>query len=176
MRPCDANEVAAAYRTLLAQSRRPTAMVLTRQNVPTLDRTKYAPASELAKGAYILAEAEGGPPQVLLMSTGSEVHLCLTAQQQLAAVGIRARVISMPCFELFDEQDVVYRNKVLPPTITARVAVEAAARQSWDKYLGLQGRFVGMQSYGASAPYQALYPHFGITAEKVVEQARLAVG
>ena len=147
-------------------------MVLTRQNLPTLDREKYAPASGVARGGYILSEASGGKPQIILLSTGSEVPICLAAQQQLETEGIRTRVVSMPCFELFDEQDSAYRNEVLPPDIQARVAVEAGARQSWDRYLGCEGRFVGMSSYGASAPYQALYKHFGITAEHVADEAR----
>jgi transketolase len=175
MRPADANEVAECYRTALRFTQRPTVMVLTRQNLPTLDRQKYAPATGVARGGYILSETAGGKPQVILLSSGSEVPICLAAQQQLEAAGIPARVVSMACFELFDEQDASYRQQVLPSHITARVAVEAAARQSWDKYLGLHGRFVGMKGYGASAPYQALYKHFGITAENVVSEAQAAL-
>ncbi len=175
IRPADANEVAEAYRTVLPLVDRPAALVLTRQNVPTLDRSKYGAASGVARGAYILAEADGGKPDVILIGTGSEVPICLAAREQLAAANIRARVVSMPCWELFDEQDAEYRDEVLPPTIRARVAVEAGIRQGWDKYIGTEGRFVGMNGFGASAPYQVLYKHFGITAERVVEEAKQAV-
>ncbi len=174
-RPCDANEVAEAYRVALANPRQPAAMVLTRQNVPTLDRTKYGAASGVARGAYILSEATGGAPQVILMGTGSEVHLCLTAQAKLAEAGIRARVVSVPSFELFNAQDAAYRQQILPPSITARVAVEAGIRQCWDQYLGFHGRFVGMSGFGASAPFQTLYEHFHITAEQVVSEAKAAL-
>jgi len=171
-RPADANEVAQSYRAALRHSRRPSALVLTRQNVPTLDRTRYAPAQGVARGGYVLLDPPDRTPQVILIGTGSEVGLCLAAQAQLHAEGIAARVVSMPCFELFDEQDAAYRDAVLPPAITARVGVEAGIVQGWEKYLGPQGRFVGMQDFGASAPYEQLYQHFGITADAVAQQAR----
>lgn len=176
MRPGDANEVTEAYRVALSQRRRPTAMVLTRQNIPTLDRTKFAPASGVARGGYVLADAAGNKPEVILIGTGSELSLCVAAYEKLTADGVRARVVSMPSCELFDEQDKAYRESVLPANVTGRVAVEAGVRQSWDKYLGPTGRFVGMTSFGASGPYQQLYQKFGITVENVISEARAAAG
>lgn len=175
LRPGDANEVAEAYRTVLGLQRRPAALVLSRQNVPTLDRTKFAPAAGTARGGYILADATAGTPDVILIGTGSEVSLCVTAYEQLAAAGVRVRLVSMPSWELFDEQDQAYRDQVLPPAVTARVAVEAGLRMGWDKYLGPRGRFVGMSSFGASAPAGTLYKHFGITVERIVAEAQAAV-
>ena len=171
-RPADANEVAESYRAALQHPRQPSALVLTRQNVPTLDRSRFAAAAGVARGGYVLRDAAGGAPQVILIGTGSEVGICLAAQEILAAEGIAARVVSLPCFELFDAQDAAYRDSVLPPAITARVGVEAGIVQGWEKYLGLAGRFVGMRDFGASGPFEELYAHFGITAEAVVEQAR----
>jgi transketolase len=175
IRPGDANEASEAWRTLMGINDRPTALILTRQNMPTLDRTKYAPASGLAKGAYILIDPPNGQPKVILIGTGSEVSLCVSAQEQLASQGIPARVVSMPSWELFEMQSEDYRHDVLPPTITARVAVEAAARFGWDRYIGITGRFVGMSSYGASAPGNVCYKHFGITTEHVVAEAKAAL-
>jgi transketolase len=175
IRPGDANEVAEAYRFALRSANRPIALVLTRQNVPTLDRTKLASAEGLARGAYVLAEAPGGEPDVILMGTGSELSLCVNAQARLNAAGAKARVVSMPSWELFEDQDAAYRDEVLPPHVKARVAVEAGVRQGWDKYLGAEGRFVGMGRFGASGPYQQLYPHFGITVERTVEAAEEAL-
>jgi transketolase len=172
MRPGDANEVSESYRMAMQIKDRPVALVLTRQNLPTVDRSKYAAAKGTARGAYVLADAAGGQSEVILMGTGSEVSTCLEAYEQLTTEGIRARVVSMPSFELFQEQDQSYRDSVLPPSVTARVAVEAGVAQCWEKYLGSQGRFVGMTSYGASAPGGALYKHFGITAANVVAQAK----
>jgi transketolase len=174
-RPADANEVAEAYRTLLPITDRPAALVLTRQNLPTLDRTKYGPAAGLAKGGYVLLDPPGGSPNVILIGTGSEVAICLQAAEKLLAEGLRPRVVSLPCGELFDEQDQAYRDSVLPPSVTARVAVEAGIRQGWDRYIGPRGRFVGMCSFGASAPYELLYQHFRITAADVVLQAKAAL-
>jgi transketolase len=173
VRPCDANEVAEAYRAILPITDRPTALILTRQALPTIDRTRYAPAAGVARGAYVLADAPA--PKVILMGTGSEVSLCLAAYERLQQQGVAARVVSMPCWEWFEAQDAAYRQSVLPGNITARVAVEAAVRQGWDRYLGPGGRFVGMSSYGASAPYKALMNHFGITVERVVEEALAAL-
>jgi transketolase len=172
-RPADANEVAASYRSLLEICDRPSMLVLTRQNLPTLCRTTYG-AADVARGAYLLSDCEG-QPDVLLIGTGSEISICLEAQRQLAAEGVRAQVVSMPCWELFDEQDQAYREQVIPPGITARVAVEAGIRQGWDRYLGSNGQFVGMTGFGASAPAGTLYEHFGITAEKVVAAAEVAI-
>ncbi len=176
LRPGDANEVKEAYRTVVSQGHRPAAMVLTRQALPTLDRKEYGPATGLARGAYILSEAAGGEPEAILIGTGSETTICLAAQKLLAADGVRARVVSMPSWELFEEQDQTYREEILPPQISARVAVEAGIAQGWDRYLGPQGRFVGMSSFGASAPIAVLYKHFGITPENVAQQAKEALG
>jgi transketolase len=175
LRPGDANEVAEAYRVALSCPNHPVAMVLTRQNIPTFDRSKMAPANGVAKGAYVLLDTAGGRPEVILIGTGSELSLCVAAHEKLAAEGIRARVVSMPSCELFDKQERTYRDTVLPPSVTARVAVEAGIRQSWDKYLGASGRFVGMTGFGASGPYQQLYQKFGITTEQVVAEARVAL-
>lgn len=175
LRPCDANEVAEAYRVILDMPRRPVALILTRQNVPTLDRNRYAPATGLRRGAYVLSDIPDRRPDVLLLGTGSEVHICLAAQEKLWAEGIAARVISMPSFELFQEQDIRYQHQVLPPDVTARVAVEAGVIQGWQPYLGPHGRFVGMSRFGASAPYATLYQHFGLTPEKVVAEAKSAL-
>jgi transketolase len=175
IRPADANEVAEAYRAVMALAKQPAALVLTRQNLPTLDRTVYAPASGLHQGAYVLADASGGDPELILIGTGSEVSLCLEACEQLTSEGVKARVVSMPSWELFDAQPVEYRDSVLPPGVTCRVAVEAGIEQGWHKYIGCSGRFVGMRSFGASAPYKQLYEHFGITVDNVVAEAKAAL-
>lgn len=171
-RPADANEVAQSYRTALQFCDQPSAIVLTRQAVPTLDRSAGLGAADgVARGGYILKDAPDGQPQVILVGTGSEVGICLAAQELLDEKGIASRVVSLPCFELFDAQDQAYRDSVLPPQITARVGVEAGVSQGWDKYLLVAGRFVGMTGFGASAPYQQLYEHFGITPDAVAQQA-----
>jgi transketolase len=175
IRPGDANEVAEAYRFALQAKSRPTALVLTRQHVPTLDRQQLAAAAGLARGAYVLVDAPGPSPQVILIGTGSELSLCLDAHSKLAQQNIHCRVVSMPSWELFDDQDSSYRDSILPPSVTARVAVEAGLRHGWDKYLGCQGKFVGMEYYGASGPFQELYERFGITVERVVEAAKPAI-
>jgi transketolase len=172
MRPADANEVSEAYRVALNLKDRPIALVLTRQNVPTLDRQKFAAAAGVAKGGYVLADAESGKPDAIILATGSEVTIALEAYETLTAEGVKVRVVSMPSQELFDEQDAAYRESVLPAAVTARVAVEAGVVQSWEKYLGPSGRFVGMSTFGASAPYEDLYNHFGITPESVVENVK----
>ena len=156
LRPADANEVVEAWKVIMKLHHEPAALILTRQDLPTLDRTKYAPASGLAKGAYILADAEGGKPDVLLLATGSEVSLCVEAYETLKAEGIKARVVSMPSWELFDDQDQAYRDHVLPPNVTARVSVEQASIFGWARYVGLTGTCIGMRSYGASAPLKHL--------------------
>ena len=152
----------------------PVALVLTRQNVSTIDRVKFSSATGVAKGGYVLASADS--PDVILMGTGSEVDICIEAYEKLTADGIKARVVSMPSFELFDQQTETYRNQVLPPNVTARVAVEAGIQQGWEKYLGSYGVFVGMSSFGASAPYELLYEHFGITVENVLKVAKKLIG
>ena len=176
VRPGDANEVAECYRTIVKRLTKPAALVLTRQNVPTIDRTKFAPAADAAKGGYVLAEAPGGKPEAILIATGSELDIAMKAWEKLTAEGVKVRLVSMPCCEWFDEQDEAYRESVLPSSVTARVAVEAGVEQSWYKYIGTKGRFVGMSTYGASGPYTALYKHFGITPERVAEELKASLG
>ncbi len=175
LRPGDANEVAEAYKAVMQLDRQPAALVLSRQNLPTLDRAKYAPASGTQQGGYVLADAPGGKPQVILIGTGSELSLCVAAYESLSAAGIRARVVSLPSWELFDAQPAAYRDAVLPPDVTARVAVELGIQQGWCRYLGPRGRFVGMHGFGASAPVGVLLKHFGITADAVVAAAKEAM-
>jgi transketolase len=173
-RPADANEVIESWRVIMALADHPAALVLTRQNLPTLDRTKYASAAGVARGGYVLADADG-TPDVILFATGSEISLCVAAREQLAAEGVRTRVVSMPCWELFEQQDAAYRQSVLGEAATARVAVEAGIEQGWERYIGPRGRFVGMTGYGASAPGGELFKYFGITTENVVAQAKAAL-
>jgi transketolase len=173
IRPGDANEVAEAYRSALSL-RQPTALLLSRQNVPTLDRTKYASASGAARGAYVMADSKGGAPQVILIGTGTELYLCVAAYEQLSAAGVRARLVSMPSWELFEMQSEAYRNEVFPPAVTARVAVEVGVRQGWDRYIGRKGRYVGLDDFGASAPAEEIYADRGITVERIVAEARAA--
>ena len=175
IRPADANEVAEAYRLAMQIRRNPVALVLTRQNLPTLDRSQYAAASGLSCGAYILADAANHKPDVILIGTGSEVAVCLAARQLLAAQGIAARVVSMPSWELFESQPEEYRHSVLPPDISARVAVEAGVEMGWERYIGPQGAFVGMRGFGASAPAGVLMKYFGITPENVANVAKSIV-
>ena len=173
IRPGDANEVAEAWRALLQMKQQPVCLILSRQTLPTLDRQRYASAAGLAQGAYVLADPPGGEaPEVILIGTGSEVSLCVQAYEELTAQGQRVRVVSMPSCELFERQDEAYRAQVLPPDITARVAVEQATTIGWERYVGLTGAKVGMHSFGASAPLKALLDKFGFTPEKVAEAAR----
>ena len=156
MRPCDANEVAEAWRVIIELKHEPVALILSRQALPTLDRSKYAPASELRRGAYVLRDAGNGKPDVLLIATGSEVSLCTAAQEELAKEGVHARVISMPSWKLFEDQDDAYRESVIPSAIRARVSVELAARFGWERYVGIDGERIGMRTFGESAPLQKL--------------------
>ena len=172
LRPADANEVVEAWRVIIELHHEPAALVLTRQAVPTLDRKKYAPASGVAKGAYVLADASDGKPQVILIASGSEVSLCVDAYEQLKAQGIKARVVSMPSWELFERQSRDYRDEVIPPDVLARVSVEQASTFGWDRYVGLNGRKIGMHTFGASAPLKELQQKFGFTAEHVVNAAK----
>lgn len=174
-RPGDSNEVGACYKAAIELTDRPSVMVLTRQNLPTLDREKYACSGNSAKGAYVIADCDG-TPEVLLMGTGSELSLVIEAYEKLTAEGVKARAISVPCLELFYEQDATYQKEVMPCEVTARVAVEAGIQQPWDRVLGFQGKFVGMSSFGASAPADELFPYFGITADHVVEAAKKSIG
>ena len=175
LRPADANEVVEAWRVIMQLRHEPVALILSRQALPTLDRTRYAPASGVAKGAYVLVDAEDGKPEVLLLATGSEVSLCVDAYEQLTKEGIRARVVSMPSWELFDHQSQEYRDSVLPPSVTARVAVELASTLGWHRYTGLDGHIVGMKTFGASAPLKELKKKFGFTPDEVVAAAKAQV-
>jgi transketolase len=175
LRPGDSNEVVEAWKIIVQLQHQPVALVLTRQPLPTFDRTKYGAVSGVAKGAYILADAPGGKPDVILMGTGSEVSLCVEAYEKLKAEGINARVVSLPSWEIFDRQDEAYRNSVLPPAITARVSVEMAATFGWEHYVGLKGRKIGMHRFGASAPLKDLLKFFGFTADAVVSEAKKAI-
>jgi len=170
LRPADANETAQAWKFALQYRDGPVAILLTRQGLPVLDQDKYGSASGVSKGAYILLGAD--KPDVLLLATGSEVSIALDAAEKLTAEGISARVVSMPCWELFEKQDEKYRNSVLPPSVTARVGVEAGVQQGWNKWLGDNGIFIGMSSFGASAPGKVCFEKFGITVENVVEAAK----
>jgi transketolase len=171
IRPCDANEVAEAWRVMLQQRHQPTALVLTRQDVPTLDRSRYASAEGLRRGGYVLADTDG-EPQVILIATGSEVHLAVDAYEELNGEGVRARVVSLPSWYLFDLQDEAYRESVLPSSVQARVAVEQASTLGWDRYVGPQGKIVGMHTFGASAPLKEVQRRFGFTPDRVAEAAR----
>ncbi len=172
-RPGDANEVAQCYRAAVALTDRPSALALTRQNLPTLDRDKYAPAEGALRGGYVLADAAEGKPEVILIGTGSELSLCTEAYEQLTSEGIRARVVSMPCHELFAEQPQEYRDRVLPPEVTRRVGVEAGARQGWDAVIGHGGQFVGIDTFGISAPWKEVFQQFDLTVERVVAVAKV---
>jgi transketolase len=172
IRPADANEVVEAWKVILQLHHEPAVLVLTRQAVPTIDRTKYAPAAGVARGAYILADAAGGSPEVILIGTGSEVALCLDAYEQLTKEGVRARVVSMPSWELFDDQDREYRETVLPPHVRARVSVEVASDFGWCKYTGSEGANICIETFGASAPLKQLLKKFGFNVENVVAAAK----
>jgi transketolase len=176
LRPGDANEVVEAYKVIMQHTHGPSTLVLTRQAMPTFDRTKYAPATGVARGAYVLADAPGGKPDVILMGSGSEVSLCVEAGEKLNAAGIKARVVSMPSWELFEKQDAAYKESVLPSNVTARVSVEMASTLGWERYVGLKGKMIGMHSFGASAPLKDLLKKFGIQADRVVAAAREVLG
>jgi len=174
-RPGDANEVVEAWKVVMQMQHGPALMVLSRQAMPTLDRSKYASASGVAKGAYVLADAPGGKPSVILMGTGSELSLCVDAYERLKAEGINARVVSMPSWEVFEQQDQAYKNSVLPPNVTARVSVEMAATLGWERYVGPKGKMIGMHTFGASAPLKDLLKKFGFSAEAVVAAAHQVI-
>jgi transketolase len=172
IRPCDANEVVEAWKVIMQQHHMPVALILTRQSLPTLDRAKYASATGLARGAYILADAPNGNPDVLLLATGSEVALCVQAYEQLVREGIKARVVSMPCWRLFEAQDQSYRDGVLLPNVKARISVEEGSTFGWERYVGETGESLGMHFFGASAPLKSLLNKFGFTVEHVVQTAK----
>jgi transketolase len=176
IRPADANEMVEAYRVMMSLKHRPTALICTRQNLPVIDRGKFGPASGLARGAYVLADPPDGAPEVILIGTGSEVSLCLAAREKLSAAGTKVRVVSMPSWELFDEQDQDYQDSVLPPAITARVSVEEASPVGWHRYVGSQGVVLGMKTFGMSAPLKVVTEHFGFVPEHVVAAAKEALG
>ena len=171
LRPGDANEVVEAYRAALQFRHRPTVLVLSRQALPTLDRSRLAPAAGVARGAYVIADAPGGAPELILIASGSELTLALDAQARLHAAGRRVRVVSMPSWDLFERQPPDYRDSVLPPALTARIAIEQASTFGWERYVGGAGRVVGMTTFGASAPLKALQQSFGFTVEHVLEVA-----
>ncbi len=172
LRPADANEVVEAWRVIIGLQHQPACLVLTRQAVPTFDRSRLAPARGLMRGAYVLADAKDHKPEVILIGTGSEVALCLRAYEQLSAEGVRARVVSMPSWELFEMQDKAYRDEVLPPAVKARVSVEEGSVLGWDHYVGMAGAKIGMHTFGSSAPLKDLLKKFGFTPERVFEAAQ----
>jgi len=172
LRPGDANEIVEAWKVIMQLRHEPVVLILTRQAIPTLDRTKYASASGVAKGAYVLADAPDGCPDVLLLATGSEVALCVQAHEQLAVEGIKSRVVSMPSWEIFERQSEDYKQSVIPDEVTARVSVELASTFGWGRYVGIQGQAIGMQSFGASAPLKELVKKFGFTVDHVVAAAK----
>ncbi len=176
LRPADANEVAEAWKIIMQLRHEPAALILTRQAIPTFDRTKYAAASGVAKGAYVLADAKDGKPDLILMGTGSEVSLCVAAYEELTAEGKKVRVVSMPSWEIFEKQSVEYRDSVLPPSVTRRISVEQASMMGWSQYVGREGRMIGMKTFGASAPLKELLKKFGFTPEDVVKKARELLG
>ena len=176
LRPADANEVVEAYRYIMQLKHKPAVLALSRQALPTLDRSKYASASGLARGAYVLADPPGGKPDVILIASGSEVSLCVEAHEEFAAEGIRSRVVSMPSWDIFEDQPRAYRDSVLPPEVTARVAVEQASTFGWERYVGQSGRIIGMKTFGASAPLKELQRKYGFEPERVTEVVRELLG
>ena len=176
LRPGDANEVVEAYRVVMEMRHRPAVLALSRQPLPTLDRAKYGSASGVARGAYVVADAPGGKPEVILIASGSELSLAVETHEQLRVEGIRSRVVSMPSWELFDEQPQEYRDSVLPPEVTARVAVEQGSTLGWERYVGPRGHVIGMKTFGASAPLKELQKKFGFEPDRVVAVARNLLG
>jgi transketolase len=176
LRPADANEVVEAYRYIMQMRHEPAVLALSRQPLPTLDRARYAPASGLARGAYVLGDVPGGNPEVILIATGSEVSLAVDAHEKLLAGGIRSRVVSMPSWDIFDHQTQEYRDSVLPPNVKARLAIEEASTFGWERYVGASGRVIGMKTFGASAPLKELQRHFGFEPDQVVAAAQELLG
>jgi transketolase len=176
LRPGDANEVVEAYRYVMQLRHRPAAIALSRQPLPTFDRDRYASAAGLAQGAYVMADAPGGRPEIILIASGSEVSLVVAAHEELAAQGIRSRVVSMPSWDIFEHQPKAYRDSVLPPEVSARIAVEQGAMLGWERYVGAAGRVIGMKTFGASAPLKGLQRKFGFEPERVVAAAREVLG
>jgi len=176
LRPADANETAYAWRVALQSREQPVALALTRQHLPTLDRSKYAPADSLLRGAYVLSGAAGGKAQVLLIASGSEVTLALAVQEALALRKVFASVVSMPSWELFEVQPQDYRDTVLPPALTARLAIEAGVSQGWHRYIGDRGDVIAIDTFGASAPGDVLMQHYGYTVENACQRAQALLG
>jgi transketolase len=174
-RPADANEVVEAYRYVMQLRHKPAVLVLSRQALPTLDRQKYASASGVSRGGYLLADSATSDPDVLLIASGSEVSLALDAHERLLAEGIRSRVVSMPSWDIFEDQPEEYRASVLPPKVGARISIEQASTFGWERYVGLRGRMIGMHTFGASAPLKELQRKFGFAPERIVELARKLV-
>jgi transketolase len=174
IRPADANELSVIWKYILEVTDHPVALVLTRQAVPTINRRKFASADGTLRGAYILADSDG-MPDLILLGTGSEVTLCLDAREELNGAGIRTRVVSMPCLNVFDKQPQAYKETVLPRTVSARIALEAGARLGWEKYVGDRGIVIGLDNFGASAPYKELYKTFDLTVETIVEYAKKSI-
>src|SRR5262245_28445295 len=172
LRPGDANEVVEAYRYVMKLHHKPAVLAVSRQPLPTLDRTKYAPASGVARGAYVLADAPGGQPDLILIASGSEVILAVQAHEKLLAEDIHARVVSMPSWDIFEQQTREYQNGVLPPEVEARVAIEQASTFGWERYVGAKGRVIGMRTFGASAPLKELQKKFGFEPDQVVAVAK----
>ncbi|HTF68191.1 MAG TPA: transketolase C-terminal domain-containing protein, partial [Edaphobacter sp.] len=176
LRPADANEVVEAYRYIMQLRHKPAVLVLSRQPLPTLDRSRYAPASGVAHGAYVLADTLGGNPEMILIASGSEVSLALNAHEALLAEGIRSRVVSMPSWDIFDDQTREYQDSVLPPNVTARIAVEQASTFGWERYVGSSGHIIGMKTFGASAPLKELQRKFGFQPDRLVAAAKELLG
>jgi transketolase len=176
LRPGDANEVVEAYRYIMQLRHQPAVLALSRQPLPTLDRSKYASAAGVAKGAYVLADPPGGNPEVILIATGSEVCLAVDSHEQLLAEGIKSRVVSMPSWDIFEHQSKEYRESVLPPKVTARVAVEQGSTLGWERYVGPTGKVIGMKTFGSSAPLAELQKHFGFEPGKVATAAKELLG
>jgi len=172
LRPGDANEVVEAYRYVIQLRHRPAVLVLSRQALPTLDRTRYGAAAGVARGAYVLADAPGAAPELMLIASGSELSLAAHAHAKLIGEGVSARVVSMPSWDIFERETQAYRDSVLPPAVTARIAIEQASTFGWERYVGAQGKVIGMQTFGASAPLKALQQEFGFTVDNVVTSAK----
>jgi transketolase len=175
IRPADANEVAEAWRVALDRTHQPVALVLARQNVPVFDRSRYASAEGLRHGGYVLADPDDGDPETILIATGSDVALAVAAHEELSGEGVRSRVVSLPCWELFERQDQAYRDEVLPPSVVARVSVEEASTLGWDRYVGAGGTKIGMHTFGSSAPLKDVQTKFGFTPDRVAEAVREAL-
>ncbi|MDE2451401.1 MAG: transketolase, partial [Gammaproteobacteria bacterium] len=175
LRPGDANEVVEAFRCVMQLRHRPTVIALSRQPLPTLDRSRYAAAQGVARGAYVLADTPGDLPQVILIATGSELHVAVRAHESLIAEGVRSRVVSMPSWDLFEQQPASYREEVLPPAVESRIAIEQASTFGWERYVGPRGRVIGMHTFGASAPLKELERHFGFAPDSIVAAARALI-